>query len=385
MFPRSAEIKAIIFDMYGTLVYDPPFEACFPELAREIGVGLEEYLPARQGTVSDAMVGNLATHEDRARAILTALGREDADGLAARLTRLEKDARWPGVALYPSTRPTLEALRARGYRLGLVSDCTELMGRAIVERFGLGRYFDAIALSHEVGHAKPDPRIYRVATEGLGVPPESCLYVGDGNSDELNGAKALGMTTVRIDQEGAFARFGTPAPSDYLIVGLDELLALPPLDPGSPGFPRLDLAWVRPDLAVGGRVDPLNLPRLRRLGVDSVVDLRAEECDDEAVLASHDLHFLHLPMPDELPLTQEQLREGGRWIAAERAAGRKVLVHCQHGVGRSVMLIAAVLIDDGVPTTEALEQIRARRPRMALNSLQLAAVYQYGEGSLAKR
>lgn len=373
-----SNIRAVLFDLYGTLAFEPPFESCFPTLAAEIGVDLAMYEPARQGTVADAMVGKLATPADRARAMLVAVGREDGDGLADRLAQIEQEARWPGTVLYPDTLPVLQALRARGYPLGLVSDCTSLMGRSMVERLGLVPLFDAIALSHEVGYAKPHPAMYRAAYETLGISPEQCLYVGDGNSDELNGAKALGMTTVRIDQEGGFGRIGTPAASDELIVRLAELLDLPPFDPEGRGYPRLDVSWIAADLAVGSRIDALNLSRLSSLGIGSIVDLRAEESDDPNLLAAQGLRFLHLPMPDEFPLTQEQLREGSRWIRAERASGRSVLVHCQHGVGRSVMLVAAVLIDEGIPATRALEQIKARRPRMALNARQLGAVYEYG-------
>lgn len=377
----SSDIRAIVFDLYGTLAYEPPFEHCFPVLAEAIGVDLERYGVVRQGTVSEAMAGRLATPADRARAMLTALGRAEPEGdldrLARQLARLERDARWPGTVLYPDTLPVLRTLRERGYPLGLVSDCTSLMGREMVERLGLSEYFQVSALSHEVGCAKPDPRIYRVALDALGVPPENCLYVGDGNSDELTGAKDLGMTTVRIDQDGGFGRSGLPAPSDYLIVRLAELLDLPPLNPASPGFAHLDVAWVQPDLAVGGRIDPLNVPRLQALGIGSVVDLRAEEKDDEVLLTDHGIRFLHLPMPDEFPLTLGQMSEGSRWITGERSRGRRVLVHCQHGVGRSVMLIAATLIDAGVPATEALARIKARRPQMALNARQVAAVYEY--------
>jgi protein-tyrosine phosphatase len=215
-------------------------------------------------------------------------------------------------------------------------------------------------------------------TTALGVAPSECVYVGEGGSDELNGARALGMTTVRIDQRGAFARNGCPAPADYVVVRLDELLELPLFADERSAPPLLDVAWIRPDLAIGGRIAPANVPRLRVLGIDSVVDLRAEEADDPELLAEHELRFLHLPMTDTDPLTQKQLREGSRWIAAERAAGRTVLVHCQHGVGRSVMLVAAVLLGEGSSVTGALDHVRARRPRMALSSTQLLALHDYG-------
>src|SRR5258707_10562116 len=119
---------------------------------------------------------------------------------------MEGEARWAKVRPSPTAFQTLRALRERGYRIGLVSDCTELMGRAILHHVDLLPYFDAIALSYEVGHAKPAPQIYRVVTDKLGVLPSTCVYVGDGGSDEINGARALGMTTVRIDQADAFGR-----------------------------------------------------------------------------------------------------------------------------------------------------------------------------------
>jgi protein-tyrosine phosphatase len=84
-------------------------------------------------------------------------------------------------------------------------------------------------------------------------------------------------------------------------------------------------------------------------------------------------------MTDTDPLTQEQMREGSHWVANERAVGRKVLVHCQHGRGRSIMLAAAILMTEGTSPTDAIDHIRSRRPLVALSSSQLAAVYEYGQ------
>ncbi len=377
-------IRAIIFDLYGTLIHEPPFDDCFPALADAIGVELAAYLTARQRTVDDAMIGRLRTAEERAAAILEGLRRPSSDGLAGRLAEIERAHRWARVRPYPATVPTLTTLRQRGYPIGLVSDCTHLMGRSVLERFGLLSLLDQVALSYEVGHAKPAPEIYRAVTDALGVPPSACLYVGDGGSDELTGARALGMTTVRIDQEGAFARIGHPAPADHVVVRLDEILDLPALAPDRPRLPPLDVAWIRPDLAVGGRVHPANVPRLRVMGIESVVDLRREESDDPTLLAAHGIRFLSLPMTDGDPLTLEQLREGSAWIAAERAAGRRVLVHCQHGVGRSVMLVAAVLLNEGMPLAAALAHIRSRRPRMAFSEGQLRAIQEYAAQRVAR-
>src|SRR5438046_3158146 len=52
--------------------------------------------------------------------------------------------------------------------------------------------------SIEVGVCKPDPLIYKIACSRLDVSPEECLYVGDGGSQELTGARAVGMTAIRL-------------------------------------------------------------------------------------------------------------------------------------------------------------------------------------------
>ena len=373
------DVQAVIFDLYGTLIYEPDFEGCFPALATAIGVGVDEYRRARRTTMLASTVGRLPTVEARARAILAELGRPIEDSVVARQIEIERQARWSTVRIYPATLPTLRALRERGLPLGLVSDCTAIMGRPIPERFGVLALLDAVALSYEVGHAKPAPAIYRRVIDALGVPPENCLYVGDGGSDELNGASALGMITARIDQEGAYGRTALPSSSNFVITGLDEVLELPPLSSRETTFPHLDVSWIQPDLAVGGRVDPLNVPRLAKLGIGGVVDLRAEESDDPSLLARHGLRFLHLPMLDCSPLTHQQMRDGSQWVSEQRAAGRKVLIHCQHGVGRSVMLASAVLNREGVPVDDALARIKARRPQTALNQEQLTAIQEYGQ------
>ncbi|HLZ07030.1 MAG TPA: HAD-IA family hydrolase, partial [Chloroflexota bacterium] len=374
---KNRLIRAVIFDLYNTLIHETGFDDCLQKLADTIGVSLEAYLALRQNTLQGAIEGRFATAEDRTRAILAGLGRTTGDGLDKRVTDLEREWRLTRVRIFPATLPTLRTLRERKIPIGLVSDCSELMGRAVLDRLELFPLLDAVALSYEVGWAKPAREIYDRAISLLGVDPTECLFVGDGGSDEIAGARAIGMTTARIDQDGAEGRNHFPSPADYVIVRLDEIFELPALNPSSSGHAPLDVAWVTRDLAVGGRVNPANLPRLKMMGIDSIVDLRVEESDDPDILAANELRFLHLPMTDGDPLTQEQLAEGSRWVATERAEGRRVLVHCQHGVGRSVMLVAATLMDGGMGAREALDYIKTRRPKIAFSPGQLAAVYEY--------
>jgi len=134
---------------------------------------------------------------------------------------------------------------------------------------------------------------------------------------------------------------------------------------------QLNLSWVTPHLAVGGRVLPADIGRLARSGVTRVVDTRAEHEDDAAALGAEGIKLLYLPTPDTYPLTVEQLLTGSRWINAQIADGQRVLVHCEHGVGRSVLLTAAALVASGMSAQEAMELVRRKRWQAAPNHRQM--------------
>jgi epoxide hydrolase-like predicted phosphatase len=87
---------------------------------------------------------------------------------------------------------TVRAARRAGLRTGLVSNS---WGVTRYDRAQLSELFDGVVISGEIGLRKPDPRIYALGAEAVGLPPEECVYVDDlpGN---LKPARALGMTTV---------------------------------------------------------------------------------------------------------------------------------------------------------------------------------------------
>jgi putative hydrolase of the HAD superfamily len=61
---------------------------------------------------------------------------------------------------------------------------------------------DELVFSCDVGISKPDPRIYEIACERLGVEPDECLFVGDGANDELPGAERAGMAALQLRSPG---------------------------------------------------------------------------------------------------------------------------------------------------------------------------------------
>jgi putative hydrolase of the HAD superfamily len=97
---------------------------------------------------------------------------------------------------FPDTRSTLEALRAIGVRIGLVSD-TGFDLRPALDRLDLSRFFDAVVMSFEYGVCKPAASVFLTACEKLGTAPERTLMVGD-NPLTDSGAVAAGLPVLLL-------------------------------------------------------------------------------------------------------------------------------------------------------------------------------------------
>jgi FMN phosphatase YigB (HAD superfamily) len=88
-------------------------------------------------------------------------------------------------------------LRSAGLVLGVISNCFA-EDVATWSRSELAPQFDCHVWSFSTGRAKPDPLIYREATERLGVPPGETLFVADGGDDELGGAARAGLQVAQV-------------------------------------------------------------------------------------------------------------------------------------------------------------------------------------------
>lgn len=90
---------------------------------------------------------------------------------------------------------TLKIIKQNNFKLGLISNADRIDCKYWLDST-LATYFDDAVFSCNEGMMKPDHRIYNLAMNRLGAAPENCLFVGDGGSDELLGAKESGMKTV---------------------------------------------------------------------------------------------------------------------------------------------------------------------------------------------
>lgn len=140
---------------------------------------------------------------------------------------------------------------------------------------------------------------------------------------------------------------------------------------------HLDMDWVDDRLAVGAAFSPNQLDLLKDQGIGAVLDLRAEAADDPDLLRRHGIEFLHLGVPDGEAPHPTQLERGIAWVRAQWAQGRRVLVHCQGGLGRSPCFATALLMAEGLSLAEAFEKVKAARTAAALTSGQWEALRRF--------
>jgi protein-tyrosine phosphatase len=120
--------------------------------------------------------------------------------------------------------------------------------------------------------------------------------------------------------------------------------------------------WITDGLAVGGsfpsdRADSL----AREHRINAVVDLRNEGRDDEHLLRRHGITLLHLPTEDMCGVDEHHLESGIRFSCEQLDRGARVLIHCEHGIGRSAVLALCVIVRRGLAPLDALELMKSRR------------------------
>jgi len=137
--------------------------------------------------------------------VLTEAGVTLSDATAAALAELhayhEHFNLWESVP--DEVHPALAALRARGFKLVVVSNANGRL-RYLFDRLGLSGALDALFDSFDEGVEKPDPRFFRRALERTGADAQSTIHVGDFYHVDVAGARATGITPVLLDVAGLY-------------------------------------------------------------------------------------------------------------------------------------------------------------------------------------
>ena len=188
-------LRAVIFDLWNTLADWPvePWAKVRPRVAERLGLPLDEFEERWYGELGHVReLGPLAD-------ALASFG--VAPEVVEEIAEMRRVVTRQGLAPVDGAVETLAELRRRGLRIGLISICTDDVPAMWAETPFHG-LFDAEVFSCSVGLRKPDPRIYLLACEQLGVEPGDAMFVGDGDNDELAGAERVGMTAILLERPG---------------------------------------------------------------------------------------------------------------------------------------------------------------------------------------
>ena len=196
---------AVIFDLFGTLVdnvvYLEDEGAEYRRINCEVGaalsIPLEVFRRLWSATEDERYTGFFPTTEAYLENLCQQSGIPVNPGKIANAVRILLEYFSGLLTPRVDTLDTLRRLRASGFKIGLVSDCTR-EDSIFWPSTPIAPLVDVAILSCEVGIRKPDPRIYQMVCGRLKVAPARCLYVGDGGSSELTGASASGMDVVLI-------------------------------------------------------------------------------------------------------------------------------------------------------------------------------------------
>ncbi len=241
--------RAVFFDAGETIVHPHP---SFPELLVAVlseegftvdpievreGVSLVAEHFARAS--DDRVLWTTSPHASRAfwlgvyREFLGRLRLPDDGGLPDRLYGAFTDL--SNYRLFDDVLPAFRALRDANLVLGVISNFEEWLER-LLDELGVADLFEVQVISGIEGVEKPDPAIFELALERVGLPASASVYVGDSPAFDTDPAEALGMLGVLIDRRGRFPDHRGPG---IRITSLSELPAAIGLSPASAATGRV--------------------------------------------------------------------------------------------------------------------------------------------------
>jgi len=218
-------IDTIIFDLFFTLF---TLDYSYSDKEYEfyaLGISKEEWEIRNNKTYEERALGKNATPYEMMEYILNGLNvpkMKIQKAVEIRKQRIRKGL----STIEARSLDHIRTLKNSGYRVGLISN-VDILDKVVLEEFNLEKHFTSVIFSYNERVAKPDKEIYLKMAEKLHTRPERCLFVGDGGSKELFGAKNVGMKTVlTVEYIKDLWKDRIPAlmkDADYYIESLQEI------------------------------------------------------------------------------------------------------------------------------------------------------------------
>jgi hypothetical protein len=155
----------------------------------------------------------------------------------------------------------------------------------------------------------------------------------------------------------------------------------------SPVMKNYEISWITSQLAVGcAPMSYADLDCLKEMGIDAIVNLCAEFCDLHEIETQSGFEVYYLPIPDEGAPDLEAMEQALAWLDEAIYLGKKILVHCRHGIGRTGTFVSAYLLRRGLGLGVAEKKLRHSRATPA-NYSQWRLLKKYGKqtGTLSIR
>lgn len=189
--------KAVLFDLFETLITEWGHEKYTKKaMCTDLGINKADFDVYWEEKEQDRYLGGIS-FEESILYVCEKYKKQLDPSLLAYIT--EKRIRTKSECfnfVLPEVYQLLRAIREMGLKTAIVSNCSSEEVQVFRES-EICKYFDAAVLSFEAGMKKPDLCIYEEAAKRLGIYMSDCVFVGDGGSNELVGARNAGMTAIQ--------------------------------------------------------------------------------------------------------------------------------------------------------------------------------------------
>jgi putative hydrolase of the HAD superfamily len=221
--------KAVLFDLFGTLIYSPSmdkYRLMVAEIAGALNQSYDSFYEPWMSINDGRLDGSFGSSEGDILAAAELVGANVSEEQMVQCTDIRRSI--TREFLYPKDGviEMLDELRTMGCQLGLVTDCVFDVP-AIWPGTAFATYFSAMYFSCEAQIRKPAASTYQSVLKQLGVEPDEALFVGDGGSDELNGAERCGIDALMIDDlvAGEMLRVGVTDWQGQRVTNVADILA----------------------------------------------------------------------------------------------------------------------------------------------------------------